>query len=221
MENYIFMVTHRGDRTNIMAGFQVLDKQGFIKYLKSIDKKGWREQYRYSKIGGYAGNLKEMQLSEFNNVFLSDDFTPEQVTELFRKNISEVYGLHKQRNELKNLSSKDLIRGGIYKKSDGDLELYLGDVKRQTIKQPYSRFDREEKLPEECGKGWKSLRYENIDFEKGGILENMLKTCDVLKTNRKVVEFTGKIIELPNTATHKWSYGYYNKDEYTAITSLV
>jgi len=218
MENYVFMVTHRGDRTNIMANFKVLYKEEFLKYISSLKKSSYGEQYRYAKVGGFAYNLKEMQLVEFDTVFGKDDFTTEQITAMFRKDISEVYGLHKQRKELKNISSKDLVRGGIYKKADGKFELYLGDVERTTTISP-DTWGRKQEPTTQMGKGWRYIWDREEHTEKQ--LKDYVSNCDILKTNRKVVEFTGKVVQLPKEVTKTGNAYYYNRDVYTDVTKLI
>lgn len=205
------MITHRGDRTNIMANFKVVTKEDFIAYINEGKAKPyWGEQYRYARIGGLAKNLKDMLLKEYNEVFKPDTFTPNQVTGLFRKEISEAYGEHKEWNKAKPLSSKELVVGGVYKDVKGNIEVYLGKVlfTQVPIKDSYND-SRETSIRE--GYGWYSFWAKDVNNLNEYLAEYglgyPLKNGSVLKSNRKVYEYTGVTLDLPKV--YEWESGGY------------
>lgn len=144
MENreYIFTKTSSGDRTNIMTGFPIWDKELFF---TDIRKKLSSDRYRYGKIGGRMSLLKDMRLEEFNEVFKPSDFTSKQVTYLFRKEISEQYGEHAIKAKIKPLRKKDLERGGVYEDFSGRKWVYYGEVEQEIDRTPYQRYSSDKK----------------------------------------------------------------------------
>lgn len=148
--NYVFTNTTSGDRTNIMSSFPLWNKEMFIADIKKGDHSG---RYRYGKIGGYMNLLKEMSLQEFNEVFSLNTFTTEEITSLFRKEISLVYGEHAEKAKIKPLSKKDLERGCVYRDFSGVEFLYLGEVEETTDK-TYKKLYSSEKKPLEVEKGY-------------------------------------------------------------------
>ena len=91
---YIFTVTTSGDRTNIMTGFPLWDKEMFLENVKKGTNYG---RYRYGVMGGHVWLLKDMSLIEFDQVFSPEEFTAKEITELFRKEISLKYGEHAEK----------------------------------------------------------------------------------------------------------------------------
>lgn len=150
MENYIFTITSSGDRTNIMSSFPLWDKQMFLDNVKKGKNYG---RYRYGKIGGSVYLLKDMYLEEFELVFSPAEFTVKEITELFRKEISEKYGEHAEKAKIKPLSKKDLERGYVYLDFNGAEWIYFGEVE-QTIDRTYWRRYQSEKQPLEINKGY-------------------------------------------------------------------
>ncbi len=124
---YVFMITQRGDRTNIMANFQLLSTEGIIEEIKN-SKKRWGGSIRYGQLGGTVSNLKDMLLTEYEPLFKDADFTPEQVSQFFRKEISEIYGKHKIMNESVRIPKKDLEIGRLYELVNGDKVFYFGKI---------------------------------------------------------------------------------------------
>lgn len=69
---YIFIVSERGDRTNICSDFKVFDIDGFIEYIKEHSNKSWRTQYRVSKVNDdnfQTRIFKYLTLDEFVEIF--------------------------------------------------------------------------------------------------------------------------------------------------------
>jgi len=149
-KKYIFTSTTSGDRTNIMASFQLWDNEMFMEDVKKNSHYG---RYRYGVIGGWVNLLKDMTLEEFDTVFDAEDFTKEQITSLFRKDISLKYGIHGEQAKIKPLGKKDLERGYTYETVSGQQYLYLGEVERITDK-TYLRNYQSDKKPIETEKGF-------------------------------------------------------------------
>jgi|SRR5690349_20135418 len=101
----IFTLTESGDRTNSIASFPLWNKQMFLDNIKQGKNYG---RYRYGQIGGSVSLLKDMHLEEFDSVFSPADFTTKEITQIFRKEISEKYGEHAEKAKIKPLSKKEL-----------------------------------------------------------------------------------------------------------------
>lgn len=184
MENreYIFMETSSGGRTNIMSSFQLWDKEMFVKQVKK--QKKYHGRYRYGKIGCSVKLVKDMSLDEFHFLFKPEEFTKEQITDIFKKEISLKYGLHEQQAKIKLLGKKQLEKGSVYEASTGQQYLYLGKVERITDK-TYLKLYKSEKKPFTIETGLGFIRY-----RKGGISPNEV---DIVKSIKKLV----KKIETP------------------------
>jgi len=150
-EQYIFTQTVNGDRTNIMSSFPLWNKEMFLEAVKNQESK-YHGRYRYGKIGGYVSLLKDMYLDEFEQVFSADEFTTEQITEIFRKEISEKYGKHAENKKIKPLSKKELERGCVYEDFTGTKWLYYGEVE-QIIDKTYLKTYQSSKKPLKVTKG--------------------------------------------------------------------
>jgi len=217
MENQIIYIkTHRGDRTNIMAGFQLWNKESFIKNVLET-KKGYRDSYRYGSVGGFVKNIKEMPLSLFDTEFgyTNHPFTEEQITEIFSKEISMQYGLHKKRSEIKAMSKKDLVIGKVYKvASNGDKNLYLGKVKRTTTKPSQQSWKPDEVVSVEEGYGFLYIS------PYGGNITVEAYNVSILKNVKKFECFYSDGIELlPEYCYTNRGY-YYNSNTNTKLEIL-
>lgn len=125
MDNYVFIISERGERTNILCDFEVITLDQLIKYLKEdleIKKYnegklwnerrrehilGWGKKIRVSKINE-AKNfqtriLKYITLEEFEEIFKGhiDDIQPllEYETygdKYFRSEVLKKYGIKKE-----------------------------------------------------------------------------------------------------------------------------
>lgn len=208
--NYVFTNTASGDRTNIMSSFPLWNKEMFIADIKKGKNSG---RYRYGKIGGYMNLLKDMSLQEFNEVFSSNTFTIEEITSLFRKEISLVYGEHAEKAKIKPLAKKDLEKGCVYKDFSGVSFLYFGEVEK-TIDKTYKKRYPSEKKPMEVEKGYGfAWYYENREFNADII---------VLKSPKKLMEkVQGVKIELKSEYTLETSRGYYAKEEWKTTLKLL
>ncbi len=210
--NYIFTVTASGDRTNIMADFPLWDKEIFLENMKK--GKGYGGRYRYGRIGGYMSLLKLMLLEEFDKVFSPDEFTKEQITELFRKEISLKYGEHAEKAKIKPISKKDLERGCVYKDFGGQLFLYFGMVE-QTTDTTYKKTYQSEKKPVEVKTGH---GFEWFYNEKSISASNI----DILKNPKRLMEkVEGIKIELLPEYIRETSRGYYSKEEWKITLKLL
>lgn len=204
MTEYIFTKTSSGDRTNIMASFQLWDKGMFLEDVKKNHKFG---RYRYGKIGGWVMLLKDMTLEEFDSIFSPADFTVEQITDIFRKEISLKYGKHAEQAKIKPLGKKDLERGCLYKDFNNSIYLYLGKVRKTEI------FKNKDLDYTKEGYGFRYVwsAGESVDFSK------LANDAEVLKSIKKLVsKVESPYIELNNKYQgNGWERYSYNKTEIT------
>jgi hypothetical protein len=208
-EQYIFTETASGDRTNIMSSFPLWNKEMFLGKVKNEHSK-YHGRYRYGKIGGYVSLLKDMYLEEFDQVFSADDFTIEQITEIFRKEISEKYGKHAEDKKIKPLSKKELERGCVYEDFSGSKWLYYGEVE-ETTDRTYLRTYQSDKKPLEVKTGFGFQHYYRADHKPSA-------SIDILKSPKKLKnKVDGIKVNLNDTYTYesgKMSY-YYNERKVT------
>lgn len=197
--DYIFTVTASGDRTNIMASFPLWDKQMFLENVKQGKNYG---RYRYGKIGGYVSLLKDMYLEEFDSVFSPAEFTAKEITQIFRKEVSEKYGEHAEKALIKPLSKKELERGCVYLDFNGREYIYFGEVE-QTIDKTYLKSYQSEKKPLEVLRGFGfEWYYDGRTFDA---------RIDVLKSPKKLMKkVEGVKIELESeyiyeTGAQRWA----------------
>ena len=172
----VYMITYSGARTNIMADFQLLDKEGLIEFLK----KGAFGKIRYGKIGSYVKLLREMTLEEFELEFDGTLFDLETITEHFRKDISLVYGRHKQEKEMKAIPSKKLQKFHAYEDVHGSKYIYLGKAERTEIigtREPVVQ----------SGNGFISV------WSKFEPTDQQMTYAHILKTSKKLVKDLGKV----------------------------
>lgn len=125
MNNYVFIISRKGNRTNILSDFELISLQTLIEYiqedLKTIEGneskdwrerkethilKGWRSSIRVGKIDAkdfQTRILKYITLEEFENIFEGHikDIMPllEYSTygdKYFRKEVLKKYGIKKE-----------------------------------------------------------------------------------------------------------------------------
>lgn len=180
IEQYIFTITASGDRTNIIASFPLWNKQMFLESVKQGKNYG---RYRYGKIGGYISLLKDMYLEEFDSIFSPAEFTSKEITQIFRKEISEKYGEHAEKAKIKPLSKKELERGCVYEDFSGHKYIYFGEVE-QTIDGTYLKHYQSEKKPLEINKGYGFDRYWRA-IPSEHILD---ANIDILKSPKKLMK---------------------------------
>lgn len=185
-DNYIFIETASGDRTNIMSSFPLWNKEMFLERVKN-QKSKYHGRYRYGKIGGYVSLLKDMNLEEFESVFSTDEFTTEQITEIFRKEISEKYGKHAEDKKIKSLSKKELERGCVYEDFQGHKWLYYGDVEHVTD-HTYLKTYQSEKKPLEIKIGLGFQSYWRADHKPSAQID-VIKSPKKLKTKVENIKF--------------------------------
>lgn len=114
----IFITTARGHRGSMYSDFTIEDKESFLK-TKTAN--------RFSYVNSRARLLKDMSLKEFEEIFQPTNFTPKQITSIFRKDISDKYGMHKIKSQIQTIKKKDLVEGSIYEGlNDNEYWLYLG-----------------------------------------------------------------------------------------------
>lgn len=208
--SYVFTCTASGDRTNILASFPLWDKEMFLEDIKKGTNSG---RYRYGKIGGYMHLLKEMSLEEFQQIFSPEIFTTQEITRLFRVEVSAVYGEHAIKAKIKAIPKKDLERGCLYKDVNGATFLYFGEVEK-TIDKTYKKLYPSQKKPLEVEKGYGfTWHYENRVFSAN---------IAVLKSPKKLVEkVEGTKIDLKSEYILEDSRGYYEKEYWKTTLKLL
>ena len=207
---YIFTETSSGDRTNIMASFPLWDKEMFLNQAKNTNN--YHGRFRYGVVGGYVTLLKDMLLEEFETLFSAEDFTSKQITELFRKEISEKYGEHAEKAKIKPLSKKQLERGCIYEDFTGSYWVYYGEVELTIDKTYLKRYDSEKK-PLEVSKG---LGFGMV-WESGFKSYKPSTKINVLKSPKKLIrKVDSPRIEFNDTykfETGRMNFGSQEKKE--------
>lgn len=208
-EQYIFTETASGDRTNIMSSFPLWNKEMFLEKVKSQSSK-YHGRYRYGKIGGDVSLLKDMYLEEFEQIFSADEFTKEQITEIFRKEISEKYGKHAEDKKIKPLSKKDLERGCVYEDFSGNKWLYYGKVE-QIIDKTYLKTYQSEKKPIEVKIGLGFQSYWRADHKPSAIVD-VLKSPKKLKNKVEDIKFELNDKYVYETGKMNYSWNEYRKE---------
>lgn len=212
-DTYIFTETASGDRTNIMSSFPLWNKEMFLERVRNQQSK-YHGRYRYGKIGGYVSLLKDMNLEEFESVFSADDFTTEQISKIFRKEISEKYGKHAEDKKVKPLSKKELERGCVYEDFQGKKWLYYGEVEQVTDHTYLKTYQSEKKTVEvKTGLGFQS--YYRADHKPSAILD-VIKSPKKLKTKVENIKF-----DLNNKYTYETGKRNYSWNEYKIELNLL
>ena len=213
IEQYIFTETASGDRTNIMSSFPLWNKEMFLEQVKN-QKSKYHGRYRYGKVGGYVSLLKDMYLEEFESVFSADEFTVEQITEIFRKEISEKYGKHAEDKKIKPLTKKELERGCVYEDFQGRKWLYYGEVEK-IYDATYLRTYQSDKRPLETEIGLGFQSYYRADHKPSAIL-------DVIKSPKKLkAKVEGLKFELNNRYIYETGKTNYSWNEYKVEVNLL
>lgn len=123
-----------------------------------------------------------MSIEEFESEFKDAGFDSETITEHFKKEISLVYGKHKEEKETKTLTLKQLKRWGIYEDFNGHKYLFLGKVKVTDTSK--SKYDSRNNVTEQEGNGFRTVWGNNWDDD--------ITDCQVLKTGKKLVKEVGE-----------------------------
>jgi len=215
-DQYIFIITRSGDRSNILSYFQVITKEDFISVIKTLEKKDWCTVYRFAKIGGYAENVKFMSLVDFENAFTIEEIgslPKEIITALFRKEVSEMYGTHSETKLMKVIPKKDLVPGQSYFTETGKEYFYFGRVKGvykasrgYYINRRIDTFNLDGILHTEI----KKHRKEYIDMKSALSCSAYLyfNESDVLKQNKKFLKLGTHKIEMEEFLTADFNDDY-------------
>lgn len=212
-EQHIFIETASGDRTNIMSSFPLWNKEMFLDIVKN-QKSKYHGRYRYGKIGGYVSLLKDMYLEEFELIFSAEEFTTEQVTEIFRKEISEKYGTHAEDKKIKPLSKKELERGCVYEDFQGLKWLYYGEVE-QITDTTYLKTYQSDKKPLKVKIGLGFQHYWREEYKPSVIL-------DIIKSPKKLKKKVENIkIELDSKSVYETGKRSHIRSEYKIELNLI
>lgn len=135
MNNYVFLVTHSGDRTNIKSDIKLISKKDFFDYLKGNDKHVYGT-FRYGKIGGHVKHIKDMRIEEFEDLMCSENvdkgsLDTKRVQSILRKEIDDKYGEGAKEKAMYFMGAKDIKPFHVYKVHNGErLIVYCGNVKK-------------------------------------------------------------------------------------------
>lgn len=205
MKQYIFTKTSSGDRTNILTSFPLWSISMFIEDVKKGPN---RDRYRYGPIGGNMNLVKDMMLVEFELLFDPSTFTSEEITRVFRKEVSLKYGEHRIKKTLKHMPPKEVIRGNSYKDHNGGVWFFLGSVKRVEKEDTY----RNPRIKEEEGFGYiRSVKYE----------DRISRNVEILKSKKKFISKCEEQFNFESVYTHTNTPGYYNRIIYTTTLTLL
>ena len=205
MKQYIFTKTSSGDRTNILTSFPLWSVEMFIEDVKKGPN---RDRYRYGPIGGNMNLVKDMLLVEFELLFDLRSFTSEEITRVFRKEISLKYGEHRIKETLKYISSKEVVKGNSYIDHNGEIWFFLGSVKRVKKENNF----RDPFIKEEEGFGY---IYRSVDTNK------IASEVEVFKTKKRFISKCEEQFKFESEYTHTTTPGYYNKTTYTTTLTLL
>lgn len=96
---YIFLITERGDRTNICSNIKLVTLQNLINLLNNGTRVSWRTQIRVGKIDDenfQTRILKYIDLKEFE--------------EIFKGHIEEIKTLLTYRNFQQGIFKKEILK---------------------------------------------------------------------------------------------------------------
>jgi hypothetical protein len=176
---------------------QVYDLDKMIELIKSENKdRYYLGTFRYAKVNeGSTNLLKHMTLDEFEELFGADLFTSEEITQYFKKEISDKYGEHARIKKLDRIPKKDLEIGCVYIENSSGYFLYLGKIKgylyTTSKKGNWYIGDKPAKKEEFEGYCYKSLWRLNQNLNLEEILPFYLPY-----TTKSVKRFTGKNDEI-------------------------
>lgn len=160
MDNYIFLVTTSGERTNIKSDIKLLSKKDFFDYLKG-DGEHVCGVFRYGKIGGYVKHTNDMRIEEFEDLMRfenvdKESFNTKRIQSIFRKEIDDKYGESAKEKSLCFLGAKDIKPFHVYKRYNCDrYTVYCGNVRKDF----YNR--KGELIKSETGKLFLTIYYYN------------------------------------------------------------
>lgn len=135
MENYVFLVTHSGDRTNIKSDIKLISKKDFLDYLKG-DGKHVYGTFRYGKIGEHVKHTKDMRIEEFEDLMYSENVDKEsldtrRIQDCFRKEIDDKYGEGAKEKTQHFMGARDIKPFHMYKQYDYKMPIvYCGKVRK-------------------------------------------------------------------------------------------
>lgn len=206
----LFLITETGSKSRIRANMRLVDLETAINHIKE-NKYG---DLRYCEVNKYVYLLNEISLNQYEIMFKDAGFTESQVTKNFSKEISLVYGEHKTKSLMKRLSSKDIVKGGIYANEHNEMFLYLGKVSYEKVYDKKYGEDSSRYNEFKEGYGFVNL-YNKIDIL---CLEDYrILGCKVLKSYPKLVskvsQYNGDIPELTSK--------YYDRRYGTNYTSSI
>jgi len=195
----MYIITQSTSRSHIGAGIRIIDQEELIRIIKGeTEKKGWRrDSIRYGEVNvGYTDLLKFMSLETFEANFDPSVFTPEQVTEFFRSEISEKYGIRSVTKTMKRIPKSELEVGRVYLTENKDEYIYLGRVK-ETIVEDYPGCIYRSKFNETIiNEGYGHIQYYKNDYTK------IEEWCEYgvdypIKNPKKFIEATDIKFEVP------------------------
>jgi hypothetical protein len=134
-EHDIFVVTKSGSN-GLSTDIRVLDTEKLVAILKL---KGFGyEQIRHvnKALEERVRIVSNMRLAEFERVFRGYTIPKKQVTKHFSKEISVVYGEHRDRVSAQRIPKKELVVGQCYETDTGSKYFYFGKIKYQSNKAP-------------------------------------------------------------------------------------
>lgn len=231
----IFLSTSGTSRGGIASYMNMFTKEQFINEVLKRTTKSWGT-WRYGMPGSYVCLLKDMDLKEFEQYFdvcaepRICPFSEKLVTQLFRKEISLIYGEHKRISKIPLLKKSQLKIGGIYKQNSDDSwgYLYLGKVEK--CKTQYNNRTYKNESQYVRGIGFTSVNLREGKIQESGLDENIACTY-ILAGMKKLVEDTG-LTYLPLKSEYTYNYVNHNRrnggmyswlgeDDYTITTKLL
>lgn len=98
MDNYVFIISYRGDRTNICSNFELISLETLIKYIqedvkteKQNEGKEWREREETHFLGSWRNSVRVGKIDDKNfQTRLLKYITLEEFERIFEGHIEDV-----------------------------------------------------------------------------------------------------------------------------------
>lgn len=105
MNDYVFILTQKGDRTNILSDFELISLERLIQYLKEDletleynKDKGWKDQKKVHILGGWRFSIRVGKINDTTfQTRLLKYITLKEFEEIFVEHIRDIQPLLKYR----------------------------------------------------------------------------------------------------------------------------
>lgn len=130
MSNYVFIISERGERTNILCDFEVITLEQLIKYLKEDleiieynKDKQWNERKRGHILVSWGKKIRVAKINDFNNfqTRLLKYITLEEFEDIFQGHIKDITPLLEYKTNGDKYFRMDILKKyGIKKENESN-----------------------------------------------------------------------------------------------------